>query len=121
MTETQIARMEARAMEQRWPTKPEYREALIRRNMKIIADPKSTERAIVAASKVILAAEAQNQSDEHKVIDVRVTTRNDRLDGIAADLGIEIGLIEAAQREADLGLDGIEAESQPRADYRARP
>jgi hypothetical protein len=115
MTETQIARMEARAMQQRWPIRDDYREALIKRNMKIILNPNSTERAVAAASKVMLAAEAQNQSDEHKVIDVRVTTRNDRLDGIAADLGLEIGLIEAAEREADLGIDRTQATSQPRA------
>jgi len=119
MTETQIARMEAKAMQQRWPIKPEYREAVLRRNIRIIADPNSSERAVAAASKVIIAAEAQNQADEHKVIDVRVITRNDELDGIAADLGIEIGLVEAAQREADLGIDGTEAESQPQPNYRA--
>jgi hypothetical protein len=118
MTETQIARMEARAMEQRWPTKPEYRDALIKRNVKIILNPNSSERAVAAASKVIIAAEAQNQADEHKVIDVRVITRNDDLDGIAADLGIEVGVIEAVQREADLGIDGTEAEGQPQPNYR---
>jgi hypothetical protein len=102
MTETQIARMEARAMEQRWPTKPEYRDALIKRNMNIILNPKSTERAVAAASRVILAAEQQNQLDEHKVIDVRVVTRNDQYDAIAAELGIAPDLIEHAARQADI-------------------
>jgi len=109
MTETQIARMEARAMEQRWPTKPEYRDALIKRNMNIILNPKSTERAVAAASRVILAAEQQNQLDEHKVIDVRAQTRHDELAGIAADLGIEVGAIEDAARQADCGIGGIES------------
>lgn len=54
-----------------------------------------------AARKVVLEMEAQNQRDEHKVIDVRVQTRNDQLPGIAADLGIEVGLIEDAARKAD--------------------
>ncbi len=111
MTETQIARMEAKAMEQRWPTKPEYRDALIKRNMKILLSPYSTERAVAAASRVILAAEQQNQLDEHKVIDVRVTTRHDQLAGIAADLGIEVGAIEDAARQADLGIGSTEGES----------
>jgi len=110
MTETQIARMEARAMEQRWPIKPEYRDALIKRNMNIILNPKSTERAVAAASKVMLAAEQQNQLDEHKVIDVRVQTRHDELAGIAADLGIEVDLVENAARQAGGGVAGIEAE-----------
>jgi len=117
MTETQIARMEAKAMQQRWPIRDEYREAVIKRNMKIILNPNSSERAVAAASKVMLAAEAQNQSDEHKVIDVRVITRNDELAGIAADLGIEISLVEDAEREADLGFGRTQAEGQPRTNH----
>jgi len=60
---------------------------------------------------VILAAEQQNQLDEHKVIDVRVQTRHDELAGIAADLGIEVGAIEDAARQADCGIGGIESQS----------
>jgi len=98
-------------MEQRWPIKNDYREAVIKRNMKIILNPNSTERAVAAASRVIIAAEQQNQLDEHKVIDVRVQTRHDELAGIAADLGIEVGLIENAARQAGSSVAGIEAES----------
>jgi hypothetical protein len=54
--------------------------------------------------------EAQNQKDEHKVIDVRVQTRHDELAGIAADLGIEVGAIEDAARQADCGIGGIEGQ-----------
>jgi hypothetical protein len=115
MTETQIARMEARAMQQRWPIRDDYREAVIKRNMKIILNPNSTERAVAAASKVMLAAEAQNQSDEHKVIDVRVVTRNDQYDAIAAELGIAPDLIEHAARQADIALGATEANATPRA------
>jgi hypothetical protein len=64
--------------------------------MRVLADPKSSNREITAAAKALMAAESQNQADEHKVIDVRVTTRHDELDAIAADLGIEIGAIEDA-------------------------
>jgi hypothetical protein len=69
--------------------------------MAIVADRSCSPRERTSAFKAILAAEAQNQADEHKVIDVNVSTRHDRLDAIAADLGIEIGFIEAATREAD--------------------
>ncbi len=101
MTETQIARMEARAIEQRWPVKPEYRDALIKRNVKIILNQNSTERAVAAASKIIIAAEAQNQADEHKVIDVRVQTRHDELARIAVDLGLDVSAIEDATGATD--------------------
>lgn len=64
-----------------------------------------------AARKIVLEMEAQNQRDEHKVIDVRVQTRNDELAGIADDLGIEVGLIEDAARQADSRLGGVKGES----------
>ena len=94
-------------MEQRWPVKAEYRDAVLKRNMRIILNPNSTERAVSAASKVILAAESQNQSDEHKVVDVNLATRHDQLSGIAADLGIEIGVISNAESESGGSLASV--------------
>jgi hypothetical protein len=93
-------RMMVKAVEQRWPMSPEYREAVIRRLIRIVADPKSSNREATAAARALMAAEQQNQSDEHKVVDVRVTTRNDRLPAIAADLGIEIGALADASGSA---------------------
>lgn len=107
--------MMQKALEQRWPVREEFRAGMITRLMRIIADPKSTAREVTAASKALIAAEGQNQLDEHKVIDVRVTTRNDQLAGIAADLGIEVGLVEDVTRKADLGIGSIEGESVPAA------
>ena len=101
MTETQIARMEARAVEQRWPVKPDYRDALIKRNMKIILNPNSTERAVSAASKIILAAEAQNIADEQHADHTRMDAGRNRVlallggDGSAAN-----PLILDSRREA---------------------
>jgi hypothetical protein len=111
-------RMMARALEQRWPITHEFREGIVRRLMKIVVDPTSSRREVTAASKALLAAEAQNQSDEHKVIDVRVQTRHDELAGIAADLGIEVGAIEDAERQADCGIGGAEVKSRPDANQR---
>ena len=112
-------RMMQKAVEQRWPISPEYREIIIARAMQCVSHPHSSEREVNSASKLLLAAEAQNQADEHKVIDVRVSTRHDKLDAIAADLGIEIGIIEDAARQADSGTGGAAEESRIPAD-RAR-
>ena len=102
----------ARALEQRWPMTPDVRKAVIGRLIKVLTDPESKKREIIAASKALMAAEAQNQADEHKVLDVRVATRNDRLDAIAADLGIDPSIIEAAARQADISLGTTEVEQQ---------
>lgn len=59
-------------------------------------------RAEATAVKNVIAMEALNQKDEHKVIDVRVVTRNDQYDAIAAELGIAPDLIEHAARQADI-------------------
>lgn len=105
--------MMQKSLEQRWPIKLEYRAAMIQRLMRIVANPKSSSREVTAASKALLAAESQNQLDEHKVIDVRVTTRHDQLAGIAADLGIEVGAIEDAARKADCGIGSVESAGLP--------
>lgn len=55
-----------------------------------------------------MAAEKQNQDDEHKVVDVRIANRHAELDAIAADLGIEIGLVEDAHRSSTGGTAAIE-------------
>ena len=67
--------MIARALTQRWEIKPEYRDALIRRLIKIIADPSSSPREVTAASKALIAAEAQNQADDriNQAVDERIT------------------------------------------------
>lgn len=103
-------RLAERALVQRWPVKPEYREAMIRRLVRVIADPASSAREVSAASRALLAAEGQNQQDEHKVIDVRVSTRHDQLDAIAADLGIDVGAIEDATRAAGRSISDIAGE-----------
>ena len=81
----------------RWKTS-DLREAMLER---LEDDLRSDDARIRnAARKVVLAMEAQNQRDQHKVIDVRVSTRHDQLSRIAADLGIEDSDIEDATREA---------------------
>lgn len=96
-------RMMARAIVQRWPIKNEDREAIIRRLVRIVADQNSSPREVTAAAKGILAAEKQNQDDEHKIVDVRIARRHDELAAIAAELGVEFGVIEDANRKTDSG------------------
>ena len=57
-------RMMAKALTQLWPVKPEYREAMIKRLVRIIADPSSSSREVTAASKALLAAESQNKEED---------------------------------------------------------
>ncbi len=61
-------RMMAKALEQRWPIKPEYREAIVRKLVQIIANPSSSPREVTAATRALMAAESQNQEDEHKAL-----------------------------------------------------
>jgi hypothetical protein len=57
-------RLIAKALEQRWPIKSEYRLALVKRLVHIIADPNSKAREVTAACRALIAAENQNLADE---------------------------------------------------------
>ena len=100
--------MMARSLTQRWPIKPEIREAIVRRLLRVIADPQSSPREVTAAARALMSAEAQNQSDEHKVLDVEhATARDNQLFAIAADLGIDPRLIVDASNETDRSVEGV--------------
>jgi hypothetical protein len=105
-------RMIERAIKSRWLTEDLKSDAVaaIRRGLNCGDD-----RAEQTAVRNLIAMEAQNQKDEHKVIDVRVVTRNDQYDAIAAELGIAPDLIEYAARQADIALGATEANATPRA------
>lgn len=61
-SETQLVEQ---AMRQRWPMPDEYREATLKQLIRIVADPTSKKREVIGAAKALMAAEAQNQKDEH--------------------------------------------------------
>ena len=105
-------RMLTQALEQRWPVKPEFREALIKRLVRIIADPNSSPREITAASKALISAESQNQADEHKFAELRIQQRDAELDAIASDLGLETRFIEDVSAKAGQSYHGVEG-TQP--------
>jgi TusA-related sulfurtransferase len=113
---TRETRLEARAIEQRWAMSPEMRKAVINRLLKVVADPTSKKREVIAAAKALMAAEKQNQEDEHKVVDIEIQTRNAQLDSIAADLGIEVSAIEDAERQSGSNFARIENQPGEEAD-----
>jgi len=92
----QDTRMMARAIEQRWPINSNARKAVISQLLRIIANPASSPREVTAAAKALLAAESQNQSDEHKLIDVSVATRHDELDAIAAEAPVLLAVVRGS-------------------------
>ena len=77
-------RMMANALEQRWPISEQMRAAIVARLVRIVADPTSKPREVVAASRGLLSAESQNQLDELKTIDGLVSSnRMTTIDGMA--------------------------------------
>ena len=58
------ARQFEQAMRNRWEINPEYKQAMITRLVRIIADPNSSNRDVTSASRALIAAEGQNQQDE---------------------------------------------------------
>ena len=104
---TRDTRLDARAIEQRWPMSAEVRKAVIGRLVKVLADPESKRREVIAAAKALMSAEQQNQSDEHKVIDVQLQFSHDRLSQIADELGIDPRLICDAEAQTGRGIESV--------------
>ena len=98
-----------KAFEQRWPIKPEYREVLVKRLIKVIASPDSTNREATAAAKALIAAESQNQKDEQTTV---LQSDRNRFLEIAQRLGIS-QRIERIDRDGT-GSSGaiVDAESR---------
>ena len=83
--------MAQKALEQRWPIKPEYREALVRRLVRIIADPNSSAREVTSASKALIAADLVNVADDKN---------------LEQEQKRKLELIELAHRLGIIGNDG---------------
>ncbi len=95
MTPLQAARLDARALRQRWPMTPEQREAVIKRLVAVMKDPNSKPRAVIAAGRALISAEQQNQNDDHFKDD---RSMMERVHKIASDLGIDIAEITSNRR-----------------------
>jgi cell division protein FtsX len=117
MTPKQEARLINRAVVNRWPVPAEQMRKTIERVV-YLRDNADDEAVQMAAVRAIVSMVGQNQKDEHKVIDVRVVTRNDQYDAIAAELGIAPDLIEHAARQADILAGRTEENSTARTGER---
>ena len=60
-------RLAQQAIDQRWNIEDKYRDAMIRRLTQIVINPASSNREVTAASKALIAAEAQNQKDDQYI------------------------------------------------------
>lgn len=96
-------RMLGKAIKQRWPMLEEYREAILKTMIRITIDPESTNRERVAAAKVLVAAESQNQKDEHFT---SVQSDRNRFLEVARKLGIDADFRLIAEERADTGDGG---------------
>lgn len=104
-------RMKARAITQRWQMSHEQRQSVIEDLLAVMRNPLSNPREKIAAAKALISAEGQNQSDEHKVLDVQLQLDHDRLSAIASELGIDPALVVDAASKTGAGTDGtFEAE-----------
>lgn len=95
----------ARALTQRWPLDPQRKREIMEVLARFVGDENQKPRERISAARALLAAESQNQSDEHKVLDGQLAARDIELSAIAADLGIDARLIVDASFQADSGVD----------------
>lgn len=101
-------RLEIRALKQRWPIPDKYREFIINKLLKIALDDGTTNRESIMAAKALLAAEAQNQSDEHTAA---VQSDRNRFLEVARQLGIDADfrlIAEGRTDSSDGSSDGAE-------------
>lgn len=104
-----------RAIQQRWPIKPEDREAIVKRLTEITKDDNASRRERISAAKALMFAEAQNQTDEqqqegttvHHEHDhvVRVDAGRSRLLAIADRCGVG-GMVKRVADQRTSVIDG---------------
>ena len=98
-TRLQRTRMNSRAITQRWPIGDDLRAEVVAELRTVLQDPKASNREKLAAAKGLLAGEAQNQKDDHKILNVQSDKGPPDLNAIAADLGISPALIGVKSAE----------------------
>ena len=108
-------RMIERAMRERWPIPPEFREATIKRLVRIIADPNSSNREVTSASRALMAAEAQNQQDEQQAADEFQLTILRLAQQFGVDLPGVAGTIEGTASQIPGEADGGDDDETERA------
>ena len=84
----------AQAVKKRWPISDEYRTALVQQMIMLVGNPETSDRAKIAATKILTEMERQNQSDER---DKTLNDQRHRLLDVAQRLGIADSVGDAAQ------------------------
>ena len=104
-------KLEARAVNNRWPVSAERKEKVIQTLEDALDDEDSTVKDRIAAAKAMMEAEKQNQKDELEFAEVE-SSRNRFLE-VAARLGItgSAGAISSDGSTADPPAAGQEPES----------
>lgn len=92
-------RLYEQAFRNRWEIPQETREALVIQ-LTAILEKSEKDRDKIAAARALLAAESQNQLDQHKLADLSSERYDDQLSSIARDLGIDPALIIDATAKA---------------------
>lgn len=105
-----------RAVKRRWNFDRQLAEEAVEAGLRSTDD-----RVKVRALAIAVAMEKQNQADEHKVIDVGIQLQDDDVVAIAAELGIEAGVVVDAIRIADGDAEGYSQETEAETDDAARP
>ena len=108
MTEKQEARLLGRAIK-RWDIPDTEKSNTIDRLIQL-RDSGEKEGTRLAASRALMDAEAMNQKDEHKFVDIQLEREHARLASIASELGVEECLIEDAHRQAGGSVEGVTPE-----------
>ena len=92
-------RLLRRAIKKRWEIPAEFREIIVGRLREIIEsdDDEIALKAIAEARHL----EAQNQKDEHKLVDVRIHHKITELAEIAGEIGVDLNLVEDAERSRE--------------------
>ena len=95
------ARLILRAMNQRWGISDEIKKDAIATVASILKSTESGDRDRLAAARILIAAEKQNQDDEHKQTDIdRDNAKRCRLVALAARLGISESVVLDAETAA---------------------
>lgn len=99
-------RMMARALVQRWDNDKDRRKQIMELLFQIGSDVSNSPRERTTALKAIISAEAQNQADEHKVLDIGNQHNRDRIADVIARLGINPALVFDGQSNEVIDASG---------------
>jgi hypothetical protein len=82
------AKLIQRAIRQRWPIPDEAKKVIVERMVGYVADPLLDADRVTAAARVMVAAEGQNQADDH------LREKNERIDGGKATEATEVRVLK---------------------------